>query len=110
MKRTLIAAALLLAACEAPTGGKGEVNGGKPPERFQGDATVRVQWVGDVQAACHAAGLRQISGTEVHGCAVLNGPNPRVILKNPCRATGASARAACHELGHANGWPPLHGK
>jgi antirestriction protein ArdC len=35
----------------------------------------------------------------------------RLVLPNPC-AFGSNDRYAallCHELGHANGWPPTHG-
>lgn len=103
---TLLSAALLLAACD----GTSEVNGGKPPVRFRHDATLKVTYATDVQAACHKAGLREIAGTVVNACAILTGPDPRVILPNPCAASGAHARAACHELGHANGWPADHGK
>jgi hypothetical protein len=31
-----------------------------------------------------------------------------ITIGNPCAFGGAYAAILCHELGHANGWPPHH--
>jgi hypothetical protein len=83
---------------------------GRPPLRFQGDATVRLEITDQagIERSCHALFGAPPAGMRTNACQT----GERMIVPNPCRApqTETYARLLCHELGHANGWASTHGE
>jgi hypothetical protein len=81
-----------------------------PPERYRGDiqVTVRFESESKVESDCETDGAgRPPPGQHWGGCKLRNGI---VVLPNPCLAPLESdwRLTACHEIGHANGWPKDH--
>lgn len=76
-----------------------------PPVRFMRDATVRVEFVRDVAARCHAT---PPAGMQVEACYFPD--SGLMVLPQPCPAPTYNrfAWTACHEIGHANGWGHDH--
>lgn len=87
---------LLLAAC-------GTIE--TPPHRYRGANTVLVEFLPPhaVPRRCAERGAAN---------AIACGNADALTLPNPCGMPGAGSFAdlACHELAHANGWPPSHPK
>ena len=80
---------------------------GRPPERFQQNATVtlEVQDQAGIDRICHPLFGRPPAGRKTDACQT----GRRVIAPNPCNfPKEAYARLLCHELGHANGWSRRH--
>lgn len=79
-----------------------------PPIRYRGDRSFQVQFVApeEIERAC---GLTMpICGYKMMACRRGN----KLILPNPCAGNAILepyGMLACHELGHANGWPATHG-
>lgn len=94
----VIAAACAVAAC-AVTQTLEPVEA--PPVRFQQSRPVLVEFVEpeNVTARCLMRG-----GVLAATCA----NREMITIGNPCRYDGWYAKALCHELAHANGWPPDH--
>lgn len=111
MRMLYVAAlALALAACGEPSSPSGEIASGKPPMRFRGDVTALVVFSSNIADDCREAGLKPVEGVKVEACSIIGGKQPVLILPNPCKQSGKVAVTGCHEIGHANGWPPTHGK
>lgn len=91
------------------------VDDGMPPIRFRGDAGIpKVQFAKGLQVSSLCK-IDLLTGQEVMACTFLAPdtmkPN-RMVLPNPCQPQFRGERfaeLACHELGHANGWPATHG-
>jgi hypothetical protein len=81
----------------------------RPPAVFQKDATVTLQLSSQarIDASCQAMFGKPPSGFRTNACA----SGHRLVMPNPCSYPDSDAYAhlLCHELGHANGWPPTHG-
>jgi hypothetical protein len=101
--------ALLLAACVSlASQPAGSVSDDRPPKRYQGDATVTVQFVppARINRACHAT---PVCGYTVLGCTGPDGHGGRkIIMPNPNRDSHDFQGTLAHELGHWNGWPGDH--
>lgn len=73
-----------------------------PPARFRKDASfsITIMPAAAIGRACGDAAF--IACSEIGG--------QHVIISNPCLFQGEEyARQLCHELGHVNGWPRMHG-
>lgn len=114
---SIIAISLLAVACDATGPTKdGAISTAAPPAQYRGDNTVTVTYTSDVEQECYGSGLGYMGGdTTVLGCNIqritTTSDGHRIIsnrnvLKNPCLTDPRST--ACHELGHANGWPADH--
>jgi hypothetical protein len=104
MRRTAIlalAGALALAGCSRPAHLE------RPPARFQGDRAVVALLTADPIAACRRIGAVAPEGRVLVACE----QNNVLVLLNPCLIPPGEdewADDACHELGHAGGWPANH--
>ena len=100
----VLAAAAALAMPPKPT----PFSNGRPPARFQANATVTLQMADQagIDAVCHAAFGKPPANMKTDGCQV----GDRIVLPNPCTFADTDRYAAmlCHELGHANGWSSNH--
>jgi hypothetical protein len=78
-----------------------------PPSKHPGKA-IRVDFVDPEMLAgiCHRQGLRPAGEPHAAYCSGYG----KITVANPCSAPNRSwyTRALCHELAHANGWPPDH--
>lgn len=85
---------------------RGPLNADWPPARFQGDNMAVVIFASDVSAFCGKAP----AGYTVMGCQGRRKGVPVIVLPNPCTsgAIDGTAKIACHELGHLNGWGGNH--
>lgn len=95
----------LLSAALAVAGTTSLIDDGYPPLRYQGEATMVVQYTDDLEKAC---GVHLPKGYKLEACEL---PSKKNILPNPCadEFLGQSfARLACHEKGHALGWLGNH--
>jgi hypothetical protein len=72
-----------------------------PPERYRRNASFRIT-IMDEAAIGGACGDSGFIACEISG-------QRRVIISNPCLFDGEYAHRLCHELGHVNGWPRMHG-
>ena len=98
----------ILAAAAALLPGAGAFSDGRPPERFQGDATVQLEVTDQagVDRVCQPLFGKPPAGAKTVACQT----GRRVIAPNPCLyPTETYAQMLCHELGHANGWASTHG-
>lgn len=85
--------------------GKKEVGGfspALPPEKYQGDARLRVHFTD------HATPLCGIVKAERGSIACAGVGSDWAIMPNPCTWRDPYAKMMCHELGHANGWSADH--
>jgi hypothetical protein len=82
----------------------------RPPVRFQDDAVflVEVRDQRGINAECQLLFGVPPEGMKTDACTI----DGRVIAPNPCdySLTETYARMLCHEMGHVNGWPPVHGQ
>ena len=80
-----------------------------PPRRFQNDVTVTVRFESEERVAkdCAVGLPPPPTGQQYGGC---NLPNGVMVLPNACSSNPTSELdiTTCHEIGHANGWPPDH--
>lgn len=81
---------------------------GTPPTRFQGDNYAVILFVSDsgIDKICGKApsGMKTLACTDMaKKIAVMTLPNPCAIQFD------YYAHLVCHELGHVNGWPAMHG-
>ena len=62
---------------------------------------------GEIQRVCEAKFGAPPAGMRTNACDT----GERMVMPNPCNFpdTDRYAHLLCHELGHANGWPPTHG-
>ena len=75
-----------------------------PPEATRGDKTVTAFYVG---SRAQREAMCRLAGAPANSLAC--GNSNMLILPNPCDYTNEPyAALTCHELGHANGWPPGH--
>ncbi len=77
---------------------------GIPPVRHQRDNVAIVFFVSDVSQLCGKPDDPKYTTLACqHG--------EKLALPNPCKYAAFEfyARIVCHELGHRNGWPALHG-
>lgn len=74
-----------------------------PPMRFRKDRSFRLEIMepAELSKACGDPAFIACEGETIRGV--------RVIVPNPCGWSGEYAHILCHELGHVNGWPRLHG-
>lgn len=72
----------------------------QPPAEFQGEATVVVHFVGDVDTICRQQGATAPEGWTIYGCH----RSGEVWFPLPCNRAEWFADLACHEAGHALGW------
>lgn len=83
----------------------------RPPARFQGSITMRMQFVApsEVTTRCVAIGDDPPPcGYTWLACTMIE--RRESIFPNPCASPGDPyADLLCHELAHANGWPATHG-
>lgn len=82
---------------------------GRPPARFRADARVRLSFGAPAQvSAICSHGLPPLPcGSHWLACTV----GDEITVPNPCAiADDPYAAILCHELGHVNGWPPIHGE
>jgi hypothetical protein len=89
-------------------------SGGSPPAKYQKDIRVTLYFdnpnvinntlVGGKKPACNATLFAYTYPPHGKKLAVMHLPNPCTYP-----STDAYARLACHEMGHANGWPSYHG-
>lgn len=82
---------------------------GMPPDRFQGDNKAIVVFTSDVPGQC---GVKTPDGINLIACHARTPDGGSIIaLPNPCQFGEWDwyARVACHEIGHAAGWPSFHG-
>lgn len=106
-----IAAATVLAAAAtgALAASSGLFNDTAPPLRFRHNATITVELSDQtgINRACQALFGKPPPGSRTNACYT----GERAIMPNPCGfpPSDAYAHMLCHELGHANGWPPTHG-
>ena len=81
-----------------------------PPAEFQFDKTLVIEFMHPdrVVARCAERGATVFVEPGIAGGACADGE--RISAPNPCYFSGMDfyARLLCHELGHANGWPPHH--
>jgi hypothetical protein len=81
----------------------------RPPAVFQHDATVTLRFAGQAQidASCQILFGKAPAGLRTNACTT----KQDLIMPNPCGYPDSDpyAHLLCHELGHANGWPPTHG-
>jgi hypothetical protein len=100
----LASASLLLPARSTP------FSDARPPAVFQRDATVTLEFArqSKIDAGCQALFGKPPAGMRTNACAT----GRRLIMPNPCSFPDSDtyAHLLCHELGHANGWPPTHGE
>jgi hypothetical protein len=97
---------LLMAAQAGATTGT-RIDDGFPPVLYQGDAVLVVHLVS--RPLPNICGPTP-SGYQLNGCTPKVGEQ-EIWLPNPCSSEFAGqsfARWACHEMGHANGWPADH--
>jgi hypothetical protein len=96
---------LLLAAAVAVT----PYSDARPPAALQQNRTVTVEFTGQqrINSVCNSLFGAPPAGMKTNACAT----GQRLVLPNPCTFGPNDRYAAllCHELGHANGWPPPHG-
>lgn len=99
-----LSCAALLSAPSVPE--HGPIYSGMPPQRLQGDNIQVVIYVEDVTALCGGAP----PGYRIHACHFVQDGTPFIVLPNPCQWGDIeyTARLACHELGHRNGWGHNH--
>jgi hypothetical protein len=101
-------AALAAAPSPAPvaTGTGTPYYDGMPPARFQGEVVEVVVYTNDVTPYCGTAP----EGLEIIACTRDVKGTPVTVLPNPCAIGDEDwyARIACHEKGHALGWPGDH--
>ena len=99
----------LLAAAVATAPGFTPYSDARPPVGFQQNRTVTVEFASQthINTVCHALFGAPPVGMKTNACAT----GQRLVLPNPCAYARTDRYAAllCHELGHANGWPPTHG-
>ena len=100
--------ALLALAAVASFWGAATAFDGMPPRQYQGDLTIQTSFVefSQIAQACGYPELAPGKG-RYEGC---NQPG-RLVLPNPCSGEFAGekfAQLACHEKGHALGWPANH--
>jgi hypothetical protein len=85
-------------------------SGGTPPLKYQKDIKVTMYFDNpNVINKTLYEGKRAICGYTLYAYTY---PDTKTMhLPNPCvyPQTDAYARLACHEMGHANGWPGYHG-
>lgn len=111
MKTLLAIAALLSIGAATPPIPPNVTNGtyvssGTPPVRFQGEAVEVVIYVNDVAPYCGTAP----KGYTILACTSMKNETPITVLPNPCAFNDEFfAHLACHEKGHALGWPAYHG-
>jgi hypothetical protein len=79
----------------------------RPPVQFQHPGTYPVKTVATADIAKACAGVSVVG--ERPGPVLACYRPPFVILPNFCEWPGPIADIACHEIGHANGWPADHG-
>ena len=98
---------LILAAAAALAPGS-SFDDGRPPARFQGDATVVLEVTDQagIERTCHALFGAPPPHLKTNACHT----GERMVMPNPCLAPPEEtyARMLCHELGHANGWASTH--
>jgi hypothetical protein len=103
----MIAIALLLSGCMTIQPIEPVIN---PPGRYQGDTSVRVEFVHPalVGVRCAKRGAKIIGLPAINSAACSD--TKLMTLPNPCFTLtgGWSARVLCHEMAHANGWEPNH--
>lgn len=101
--------ALLSAAAVTLAPNSTRFSDGRPPDRFQDDRTVTVQFTDQrgINEACHPRFGPPPAGMKTNACAT----GRRVIAPNPCDYPESEtfAHLLCHELAHMNGWPSTHG-
>lgn len=102
---------VLLAAAVAAVGGNATPYfDGRPPAQLQHDNVVTMEFAGQsrINDVCNAQFGAPPAGMQTQACATAG---KRLIMPNPCAFPESEtyARLLCHELGHANGWPPTHG-
>ncbi len=101
---------ILAAAAALAPGEPTRFSDGRPPERFQGNTSVRLEVTDQagIERACHPLFGAPPAGMQTQACQT----GDRVIAPNPCTfpQTETYARLLCHELGHANGWASTHGE
>lgn len=93
-----------LVAASAAAGTTSWIDDGYPPARYEDDRTAFVQFVDKTQIESNCG---KGDGGIVLACSF----GTRLVLPNPCSPEFAGqsfARLACHEMGHANGWPGNH--
>lgn len=79
----------------------------RPPARYQADRTVVAVLTADPAGACRRLGAVAAEGAQIVACHHAG----TIVLLNPCLIPAGEsdfAGDACHELGHANGWPANH--
>lgn len=80
-----------------------------PPSRYRGDVqvTVRFESESKVESDCGVGIAPAPAGQHYAGC---NLPDGIMVLPNACLRPAESdfRLTLCHEIGHANGWPPDH--
>lgn len=81
---------------------------GIPPVRYQKENGSIVLFLDDISTVCGKSGDPKMI---LIACQFEKDKAPILVLPNPCKFAGIDwyARIACHELGHRNGWPRLHG-
>ena len=104
----LLALAALAAIAAPPAPAPTPFSDARPPVRFQGDATVKLEITDQagIERACHPLFGAPPAGMKTDACQT----GDRVILPNPCTFPESDRYAAllCHELAHANGWSRNH--
>jgi hypothetical protein len=75
-----------------------------PPARFRANARFRISFMDE-------AAIGRACGNDGFGSCASIGPlrRPWVVMPNPCGIRESYAQRLCHELGHVNGWPRMHG-
>jgi hypothetical protein len=75
-----------------------------PPARFRANTRARIRFMDE-------AAIGRACGDEGFGSCASIGPlrRPWLVMPNPCGIPESYAKRLCHELGHVNGWPRLHG-
>ena len=80
-----------------------------PPARFQRDTSfvLEVRDQAGINRICDPLFGRPPAGMKTDACHT----GRKVVAPNPCSypQTETYARLLCHEMAHANGWPPTHG-
>lgn len=107
MLKLLLARAVALAVNPPMPPNSTPYSSATPPARYQGDNAAVTLFVSDVAPFCGQSD----PGYRIIACSGDKNGTPIIILPNPRPLADVEvyARIACHELGHRNGWPRLHG-
>lgn len=107
MLKLLLAGVMMLAVNPALPPNSTPYSSSAPPMRYRGDNAPGTLFVSDVAPYCGPSD----PGHRIIACSGDKNGTPIIVLPNPCPLADVEvyARIACHELGHRNGWPPLHG-